>query len=243
MNVKKLFASFVILAALASAGFAQTLSQSCPNKVSFGVHPGGTVDQSVEARVEVTYFTTDDPNVFISERAGVRRSASNMVQDTNEFVAELTVLEKSGAASVQKRQSATSYLGESSALNLERDSVNVRGGMVNASMAPAGPNYIYGLDRETEINVTRNTKRDGDYYRVNLLSWFVDATPTKGGSKTVDYDASMLLKPGQTLLVKLFSDFEVRRGGAARKYMAVTLHSVSPVNVASAANGRAAKTQ
>lgn len=243
MNIKKLFASLVILAALASASFAQTLSQSCPNQVSFGAHPGGTIDNSVAARVEVTYFTTDDPNVFISERAGIHRSASNAVQNTNEFVAKLLGLEKDRAASVQKRQSATSYLGESSALNLERDSVSVVGGMINASMAPAGPNYLYGLDRETEISVTQDTKTDGDYYRVNLLSWFVDATPAKGGQKTADYDASLLLKPGQTILVKLFSDFEVGRSGAARKYMAITLHSVSPVGVVAAGTGRAAETQ
>jgi hypothetical protein len=49
----------------------------------------------------------------------------------------------------------------------------------------------------------------------------------------VDYDASTLLKPGQTLVVKLFSDFEVRRGGPGRKYMAVTLRSARHVGVAS----------
>ncbi len=242
LNRNNFFASLVMLAALASVGFAQTLSQSCPNQVSFGVHPGGAVDQSVQAQIEVTYFTTGDPNVFISERAGIYRSASNTVQNTDEFVAKLRRLETNGLASIQKRQSATSYMGETATLNLERDSVNVNGGMINASMAPASPNYLYGLDRETNISVTRNMKRDGDYYRVNLLSWFVDATPAKGGFKTVDYDASMLLKPGQTLLIKLFGDFEVRRGGAARKYMAVTLHYVSPAGLASAADARTAGT-
>lgn len=236
MNGKNFFASLVMLMALACAGFAQTPAQSCPNKVTFGARGGGQVDLTVQAEVEVTYFTTDDPNVFISERAGIYRSASNTVQNTNEFVAKLRGLERENVASIQKWQSANSYLGETAALNLERGSVNVDGGIVNASVAPATPEYFYGLDRETEISVTQNQRRDGDYYRVNLLSWFVEVSAAKGGSKTVDYDASMLLKPGQTLIIKLFSDLEVKRGGAGRKYMAVTLRSVNPVGLASARN-------
>jgi hypothetical protein len=234
MNRKNFFASLVMLVALASAGFARTLPRSCPNQVSFGAHPGGPVDPTVQAQVDVTYFTTDDPNAFISERAGVYRSASNTVQNTEQFLAALGGLERDGLASIQKRQSATSYMGETAALNLERDAVNVDGRMVNASMETNVSDY--SLDRETAISVTRNAKRDGDYYRLNLLSWFVDATPRKGGFKTVDYDASMLLKPGQTLIIKLFSDYEVKRGGAGRKYMAVTLRSAGPVAVASARN-------
>lgn len=232
MNRKNFFASLVMLVALASAGFAQTLSQSCPNKVSFGVHPSGPVDQSVQAQLDVTYFTTDDPNAFISERAGISRSASNTVQDTERFIAALRGMEQGGLASIQKRQSSVSYMGETASLNLERDAVNVDGGMINASMETAASDY--SLDRETNISVTRNAKRDGDYYRVNFLSWFVDATRERGGFKTVDYDASMLLKPGQTLIVKLFSDYETKRGGAGRKYMAITLRSAGPVAVASA---------
>ena len=234
MNRKNFFASLVMLVALASAGFAQTLSQSCPNKVTFGAHPGGPVDPTVQAQVDVTYFTTGDPNAFISERAGVYRSASSTVQNTELFLVALRGLERAGLASIQKRQSSVSYMGETAALNLERDAVNVDGGMINASMETAASDYA--LDRETDISVTRNVKRDGDYYRLNLLSWFVDATPEKGGFKTVDYDASMLLKPGQTLIIKLFSDFETKRGGAGRKYMAVTLRSAGPAAVASARN-------
>ena len=243
MKVNKLIASTVLLAALASAGFAQTLSESCPNQVTFGANPGGPVNQSVQAQVDVTYFTTDDPNVFISERAGINRSASSTVQNAGEFAAKLRGLERDGLASIQKRQSATSHMGETASLNLERDPVNVNGGMVNAGTATAGSNYIYGLDRETQISVTRNTLRDGDYYRVKLLSWFVDASPAKGGFKTVDHDASVLLKPGQTLILKLSSDFEVKRSGAPRKYIAVTLRSAGPVSVVSAAKDQTAVTQ
>jgi hypothetical protein len=236
MNGKNFFASLVMLVALASAGFAQTVvsASSCPNQVSFGAHPGGSADTTVRAQVDVTYFTTDDPNVFISERAGVHRSASNTVQGTEQFMAALGGMEREGLASIQKRQSSSTYMGEAAALNLERDSVNVDAGMVNAGTARSSSDYA--LDRETQLSVTRNVQRDGDYYRINLLSWFVDATPEKGGFKTVDYDASMLLKPGQTLIIKLFSDFETKRGGAGRKYMAVTLRSAGPVALASARN-------
>ncbi len=234
MNRKNFFASLVMLVALASASFAQTLSQSCPNQVSFGANPGGPVDPTVQAQVEVTYFTTSDPNAFISERAGIRSSASNTVQDAAQFAAALRGLERAGLASVQKRQSSVSHMGEVAALNLERGSANLEGRMFNASTSR--PASDYALDRETEVSVTRNAKRDGDYYRLNLLSWYVEATAAKGGFKTVDYDASMLLKPGQTVIVKLFSDFETKRGGAGRKYMAVTLRSAGPVSLASARN-------
>jgi hypothetical protein len=232
MNRKNFFASFVMLVALASATFAQTVTpSSCPNQVTFGQQAGGPVDPSAQAQVDITYFTTSDPNAFISERAGIHNSASSTVQGTNEFLAALRGLEREGLASVQKRQSATSYMGEVAALNLERDAVNMDGRVVNASTAPASD---YTLDRETEVSVTRNAKRDGDYYRLNLISWYVEATAAKGGFKTVDHDASLLLKPGQTVIVKLFSDFEVKRGGAGRKYMAVTLRSAGPVALASA---------
>jgi len=217
--------------ALVSAGFAQTVSQSCPNKVDFGMHPSSPVDQSVWAQVDVTYFTTADPNTFISERAGVYRSASNTVLGAERFDAVLAALERDGLARIQKRQSASTHLGETSAFNLERDPFNAGG--VTADVRLSAAPSVYALGRETEINVTRNTRRDGDYYRLKLLSWFVDATADRGGFKTVDYDASMLLKPGQTLVFKLFSDFEVRRGGPGRKHMAVTLRSARPVGVAS----------
>lgn len=235
MNRKNFFASFVMLIALAPAGFAQTVSpSSCPNQVTFGQQAGGPLDPSAQAQVDITYFTTSDPNAFISERAGIRNSPSSTVQATGQFLAALGGLERDGLASIRKRQSATSYLGEVAALNLERDAVNFDGGTVNAGVAPAVSDYA--LDRQTEVSVTRDARRDGDFYRLNLLSWYVEATAAKGGFKTVDYDASLLLKPGQTVIIKLFSDFEVRRGGAGRKYMAVTLRSTGPVSLASARN-------
>lgn len=229
MNGKNFFASLVMLVALASAGLAQTPS-SCPNNVKFGVHPVKGINESIRAEVEVTYFDTDDPNEFISERAGINRSASFTVRDAGEFVARLRGLEGNGLARIQKRQSATSYMNETALLNLERDAFGVNGGTINASLRQAADDLT--LDRETEVTVTQNPRTDGDSYRLNLLSWFVDAMAGRGGSKTVDYDGSMLLKPGQTLIVKLFSPHELKRGGAGRKYVAVTLRSVTPVGLA-----------
>lgn len=233
MNGKNFFASLVMLAALASAGFAQTPAESCPNKVTFGSRAAGPVDQSVQAQVEITYFTTDDPNVFISEKDGLNRSSRFRLLDTSEFVAKLQGLQREGVASMQKRQSVTSYFGELARLDLEHDSVNVDGGVVNASLTAAAPGRDYEIERETQVSVSRDPRTDGDAYRVSTLSWFVDATRERGGFKTVDDDSSVLLKPGQTALIKLASDFEVRRSGSVRKYMAVTLRSVTSVGLVS----------
>ena len=238
MNCQKFFASLVMLAATAFVGHAQTSPQICSNQVSFGSHPIGPVDRTSESLVDVVYFATDDPNAFISERGGISRSSSGTVLKTGEFVAKLQGLEKSGAARVQSRQSATSSLGEVVALNLATDATRLEGRAVNATLSTPSVSDHF-LDRETEIRVTLNQKRDGGYYRVNLLSWFVDATPEKGGWKSVDYDASYLLKPGQTMLLKLVSDYEVRRSGSARRYIAVTLRSAGPAGRQSAAGASA----
>jgi hypothetical protein len=238
MHCQKFFASLVMLAASAFVGHAQTIPQSCPNQVSFGAHPAGPVDRASEALVDVVYFAADDPDAFISERGGISRSSRGTVLKTGVFVAKLQGLEKGGAARVQSRQSATSSLGEVVALNLATDAAHLEGRAVNATLSTPSVSDHY-LDRETEIRVTLNQKRDGGYYRVNLLSWFVDATPEKGGWKTVDYDASYLLKPGQTMLLKLVSDYEVRRSGSARRYIAVTLRSAGPAGTRSAASASA----
>jgi hypothetical protein len=240
MNSRKFFASLVMLAAFASVGYAQTGPQNCPNQVSFGARPVGPVDRASEALVDVTYFVTDDPNAFISEREGIRRSSSGTVLKASEFLAKLQGLEESGVARVQSRQSATSSLGGVVAANLMRDAARPDGRAVNAALGTLSDQF---LDRETEISVTLNPKRDGGYYRVNLLSWYVDATPEKGGWKAVDYDASYLLKPGQTMLLKFVSDYEVGRSGLSRRYVAVTLRSAGRVGAQSAAGASAKDTR
>jgi hypothetical protein len=223
---KKFFVTATAFLALASVNSLTASAQSsCPVTDNFGVRPLLAVDKNLQSQIEVTYFTTDDPNAFISEKAGARKSASYKSLDARQFVARLESLEKSGVASVRKREAASSFLGEVAELNLERGPAS-EGGMINASLSGG----LKGLDRRSEINVTRGLSNEQGYYRVSLLSWFVG-----GGSQTVDYDAVVLLKPGQTAVFKLMSDGEAKRTGAARSYVAVTMRSVGSPSLASLA--------
>lgn len=232
---KKLFVAALIVLALTSINARQANAQSCQTSETYGVRPPFPVDRNLQSQIEVTYFTTDDPNVFMSEKLGVNRSFSYLKLNTNQFVAKLDTLEKSGLASIRKQQSATSFLGEVAAMNLERGSVNARS--VNASFTSSNRNDLSRLDRESEISVYRGSLNDGDYYRVSLLSWFVNVTG-KGGQKNLDYDAIVLLKPGQTAVFKLMSDDEAKRSTGARSYIAVTMRSVDNVGIASLRRGR-----
>ncbi|PYS48904.1 MAG: hypothetical protein DMF68_11735 [Acidobacteria bacterium] len=226
---KRLFAAAFALLALTVINISSANAQSsCPNQVTFGNHDSLAVDNSLQSQIEVTYFTTNDPNVFLSEKAGLRRSSSYTSLSSNQFLAKIEKLQSEGLASIKKRQSATSFLGELAQMNLEKNPADTR--MVNASYSTADPGYIYKLDRETEVSVSRGAAFDGDYYRVSLVSWFVDV---KGGRKSVDYDSDVLLKPGQTAVFKLMGNDEVGRSGSARSYIAVTLRSVNKVGLAS----------
>jgi hypothetical protein len=51
--------------------------------------------------------------------------------------------------------------------------------------------------------------------------------------KMLDYDGSILMKPGETAVFKLRSDNELKRAGSARSYIAVTMRSVINANSAS----------
>lgn len=230
MRHNKLFATIFILLALSATAAAQTLSESCPVS-SFGVHPVRPVDQTVSAQLEVTYFTTNDPSAFISEKAGLNRSASTVTLTTNEFTARMDKLESNGLASIQKRQSSTSYLGQMARLNLERDVNNRNTDARLFDASHASPDNINGLDRETQLSVYKAF----GLYRMEVLSWFVDATAKGGAVRTVDYDADIYLKPGKTVIFKLTGDLEQKRSGSARSYMAVTMRAVNPVDGASIA--------
>ena len=228
---KKFFVAALALLAFASITAQRANAQSsCPNLATFGVHQAQPVNKSAQSQIEVSYFTTDDPNVFMSEKAGINRSASYLRMNTNQFVAKIGQLQRDGVANIRKQQSATSYLGELAELNLERNSGDAR--VINASHGSSNLDYLSGLDRQTEISVSEGSSFDGDYYRVNVLSWFVDVT-AKGGQKVVDYDANVLLSPGETAIFKLKSDYEIKRSGAARSYIAVTMRSVNSVGLAS----------
>ncbi len=227
---KNFFVAALALIAMASINAGRANAQSCNNVEAYGVRQARPVDNTTQSQIEVTYFSTDNPNEFISEKGGISHSASYVSLNTNQFVAQIGQLEKQGLASIKKRQSAVSFLGEMAELNLERQAIDANGRTINASVAE--PKSIFGLNRETDISVYRGTSMDGDAYRVKLLSWFVNVTP-KSARKTVDYDASILLTPGQTAVFKLRSDDEVGRSGAARSYMAVTLRSVGNASLAS----------
>ncbi|MBA2339647.1 MAG: hypothetical protein H0V88_04585 [Pyrinomonadaceae bacterium] len=230
--------NFFVLAALSlltivSVNTHKANAQTCPNIEAFGTRQPRPVNNSLQSQIEVTYFTTDDPNAFLSERAGISRSASQVKLSTGQFLASIERLQREGTASVTKRQSAVSFLGEMAELNLEREPVNANARMTNASLTAKNPNYIFGLNRETEVSVYQGSSFDGDYYRVRMLSSFINVT-THGARKTVDYDANLLLKPGVTAVFKLMSDDEIKRSGTARSYIAVTLRSVNAVNLATA---------
>jgi hypothetical protein len=227
---KRFFVAVLALVALTSIGAHRANAQSsCPNQTEFGVRPSVAVNKNLQSQLEVTYFSTDDPNVFLSEKAGINRSGSYIRLNTNEFVAKINELKRDGVASIKKQQSLTSFLGEMATLNLERDAA--KGGIINASLS--SPDYVYGLDRESEINVYKGSSLDGEYYRVSVLSWFVDASARSGGQKVVDYDANVLMKPGETAVFKLRSDYEIKRNGHGRSYIAVTMRSVNSVGLAS----------
>lgn len=223
---KNFFVAALALIALTSIAALDARAQSCPIGDTFGTRPVLAVNKSLQSQIEVTYFTTDDPNAFISEKAGLNRSASYLNMSTNQFVVRLDSLQRDGLASIRKQSSATSFLGEIAEMNLESNSAK----LMNASHASRRAGDLNGLERKTEVNVYEARALENGYYRVSLLSWFVDAA---AGQNTVDYDAIVLLKPGQTAIFKLGSNYEVKRNGAARSYVAVTMRSVNNVGVAS----------
>jgi len=230
MNKRLIIAGMAILV-LTSITAQQASAQSCPNQESFGVRPGRPVDKSLQSRIEVTYFNTKDANAFISEMAGLKRSSSYTRLTRTQFVAKMKSLVDAGVASIRKQQSAAPYLGQTAELNLERQSAPTSARMMNAVWSPNDPGYLSGLDRETEITVSKASSLDGPYYRLSVLSWFVDVN-AKGGQKVVDYDASVLLMPGETAVFKLVGDEEARRSNGGRNYIAVTMRSVDGASVA-----------
>lgn len=228
---KKFFVAVLALLALTSVNALRANAQSCPIGETFGARHNLAVNKNLQSQIEITYFTTDDPDAFLSERAGLNRSASYLKLNTNQFVAKLEALERDGVALIRKQQSATSFLGELAQVNLESNVVNAKAGMINARFASLNHTDAKGLDRSSEVKVYEGNANEGGYYRVSLLSWFMDASAS-GNRKMLDYDAIVLMKPGQTAVFKLVSNNEVKRSGAARSYMAVTMRSVNNLSLA-----------
>src|SRR2546423_1048883 len=101
---KRFFVAALALLALTSINAQRANAQStCPNSATFGVRQAVAVNKSLQSQIEVTYFTTDDPNVFMSEKAGINRSASYLRLNTNQFVAKIGQLQRDGVASIRKQ--------------------------------------------------------------------------------------------------------------------------------------------
>lgn len=226
MNKKMLVIALVLLG-LTSINAHNVSAQSCQTRDTYGVRAPFPVDKNLQSQIEVTYFTTADYNAFMNEKAGLNRSISYLKMTSEQFVAKLNTLERNGVASIKKQQSATSYLGEVAMLNLEREPVNSNARMINASWDSRNANNLSMLNRQSEISVFKGSASDGDYYRVSLLSFFI-----QGGQRSVDYDAIVLLKPGQTAVFKLTSNDELKRNGSARSYVAITMRSVNSGSLA-----------
>lgn len=234
---KKLFMAALALLILTAFNARQASAQSCPASTleAYGERAPRPVDKSLQSQIEITYFTTTDPNAFINERAGLKRSATSVNLETAQFTARLGQLERQGVASIRKQQSVSPFLGQLAQLNLERDS---RGAAGLVRTGARSSDYLSRLDRETEVSVYQ--KGDSEFYHVSLVSWFVNMS-FAGGRRVADYDADLLLKPGETAIIKLASDYELARSGSAgRSYMAVSMRSVSGNGVASLAHARKA---
>lgn len=89
------------------------------------------------SQLEVTYFTTDDTNTFIPEKAGARRGASYMSLSARQFVARLESLERAGVASTRKLAPASSFLGELAELSLWRNPFGTEGRVADAAQEAA----------------------------------------------------------------------------------------------------------
>ncbi|MEO8434013.1 MAG: hypothetical protein ABI596_03900 [Pyrinomonadaceae bacterium] len=226
---KRIYVAAMAILVLTLVNAEKASAQSCPNVATYGSHSSGPMDRTLQSRIEVTYFNTNDPNAFISEAGGFSRSGSYTRMSSGQFVAKIQRLVGEGVANVKKQQSANPYLGQTAEMNLERNGGNAQ--IIKTGMSVMDPSYLSGLDRETEITVSKGSSLDGGYYRLSVLSWFVNVTP-RGGHKAVDYDASILLKPGETAVFKLMSDDEAKRSGAARSYIAVTMRSVDNSSIA-----------
>lgn len=221
---KKLLVITLVLLGLSSINAHDTSAQSCPARDVYGVRAPLPVDVNLQSQIEVTYFSTDDYNAFMTEHAGLSRSASYQKLTTSQFVAKLDGLQRTGVASIKKKLSATSFFGEVVMINLEREPDNSNARMVNAGRTSRRVGGLSALNRLSEISVFKGHDSDGESYRVSLLSFFVDP---KSSRRIADYDAIVLLKPGLTAIFKLTSSEELRRSGPARSYIAITMRSVN----------------
>lgn len=201
----------------------QAAAQSCPNVRTFGARPTGlrADGETRRVRVQAVYFRTDDKNAFIPETSDRRWSSSSVMVGTDDFRGKLAQLVARGAAEVNSRRTGALFMGDTAALDRGPQSLNQNASYFDLATPSLSVERVRALDRYTTFAVFR--RKDEDFYRVGLLSWFVDVKPGGGGRMTVDLDAGTYLRPGQTQIFKFMSDYEVERAGSARTYLALTL--------------------
>ena len=219
--------------ALAPQAVAQiNLQQSCPDARDYAMRPPGICEEgeSRRVRVQAVYFRTDDKNAFISEANGVGLASSTKLLRSEEFSGKLALLVARGKAEINSRRTGSLLLAEAAALDRGPQALHQNASYFDKVNIFDEQNRwlavkrVRALDRHTTFAVYR--RKDEDFYRVGLVSWFVEVRPNGGGQMTVDLDAGVFLRPGETQIFKFLSDFELERTGNARSYLALTLVSV-----------------
>jgi hypothetical protein len=216
-------ASLLVMLSLAAQAAAQSIAaQSCPNVRTFGARPNGIRADGETRRVQAVYFRTDDKNAFIPETSDRRWSSSTVKVNSDDFRGRLGQLVAQGAAEVNSRRTGALFMGDTASLDRGPQALNQQNASYFDLATPMLTTArVRSLDRYTTFSVFQ--RRDEDFYRVGLLSWFVDIRPDGGGRMTVDIDAGMFLRPGETQVIKFLSDYEVGRTGSARTHLALTL--------------------
>ena len=224
MTNKRLALALITLLSLISIATAQQtdkeIGPSCP-VTGYGQLPATTINTSRRMRINITYFEADDPNAFISEKAGLAKSPSYLRIKSEELVAKLDQLVKQGLAHIKGEGSTDPYFGEVAEFELYSNGLGSNVEANHGQSNRAGVNRFRGMRRLTEAKIVGVSKGVSTFYRVALISSYVSVSGTTA-VKNVDLDASFLLVPGQTALFKLTSDDELAHS-RGRSYMAVTI--------------------
>jgi len=210
-----------LLAALALG--ARAAAQDCPNVRNYGELAAEEKREGETRLVQVqgVYFVVEDKNAFLPEVEGRRWNPVFATVGTEEFRDRLARLVARGEAAVNGRRGGALPLGDTAALGRGPLSLNQDASFFGLAPTALEVTQVRALDRYTSFSVAQ---RPGEpFYRLRLLSWFVEVRPDGGGRMTVDVDLGTFLRPGETQLVKFMSDFEVKRTGSARTYLAISL--------------------
>jgi hypothetical protein len=219
------------LSAVTACGLFATLAlgawgaaaQDCPNVRNFGERAAEKrrEGETLLVRVQGLYFVTEDKNTFLPEVEGRRWNPAFVTLSTEAFSDKLAQLIARGEAAVNERRTGSLLLGDTAALGRGPRPLTRDASFLGLAPAAPGATQVEMLDRYTNFSVARGP--DEPFYRLRLLSWFVEARPDGGGRMTVDVDLGTFLRPGETQIVKFLSDFEVKRTGSARAYLALSL--------------------